>query len=331
MSLLFIEGAGVDMAAWDGNSCSRNTSPLGRYGDTGVVGHGDTANTVYKNITASAEVYVGFAHLCTTNAPNGGNRVVSFFGDGGATEHVRLWLPTINEVRVSRLDGTQLVTYPTPAPVQNRWVYYEVYFKIADSGGRCTVKMDGVTVMDFTGDTKNGGTSTNVDRVSWTGTGGSAGSYTDDFYICDSLGSSRNSFLGELRVFPMQSTGAGSSTQFTPTGSASNWDNTNDTGTDATFNASATPGQRDTYAMADVSLVGTVVGVQVTSRMKKSDAGAASAKAAIKSGATVAYGATRTLSSSAVNYLDVWEKDPNTAADWTQSGVNALEVGAEVV
>lgn len=332
MTLLFLEGAGVDMSNWDGNSCVRSTSPLGRYGDTGIVGHSDTANTVYRNITPSAEVYVGFAHLATTNSPNGGNRVVSFLGDAGATEHVRVWLPSINEVRVSRIDGTQLATYVVPGGLQNKWFYYEVYFKIADSGGRCTVKMNGSTVMDFTGDTKNGGTSTNVDRVSFTGTGGSAASYTDDFYICNALGSAPwNTFAGELRVLPSLPNGVGSSTQLTPTGSANNWDNVNDIPVvDTTYNASPTVGLRDTYAMADISTTGSVLGVQVSTRMAKSDAGAVNMKAAVKSGATVAYGATRSVQATPVTYQDIWETNPNTGTAWSVATFNSLEVGAEV-
>jgi len=74
-----------------------------------------------------------------------------------------------------------------------------------------------------------------------------------------------------------------------------------------------------------------VTGVIINSRMKKSDTGAASAKVAIKSGATIAYGTTRVLSAGALNYTDVWETDPNTSAAWGQSAINALEIGAEVV
>jgi hypothetical protein len=166
--------------------------------------------------------------------------------------------------------------------------------------------------------------------VGWFGAGGFADSYIDDIYICNALGSVNNGFLGDVRVAPMLPSGAGSSTQWTPS-VGSNYDNVNDTGTDSTYNSSSTSGQRDTYAVADATISGTVAGIIVNSRMKKSDTGAASAKVAIKSGSTVAYGATRTLSTTATNYIDVWERDPNTSASWTQSGINALEIGAEVV
>lgn len=332
MSLLFAEGAGVDMTNWDSNSCSRNTSPLGRYGDTGIIGHGDTGNTVAKNITASSQVFVGVAQYLVTNSPNGGNRIIQLYDVNGVV-HLYLRLITINTYGIFRGDGTQLgsTITTTTTTMQNSWNYWEMTGTIADAGGICIVRRNNVEVINFTGDTKNGGTSTNWGTVAFTGSGGSAASYTDDIYICNSAGSApNNTFLGEIRVLPSLSTGAGSSTQLTPTGSANNWDNVNDTATDSTYNGHATAGQRDTYAMADISTSYNVFGVQITSRMIKSDAGVASMKAAIKSGSTVAYGTTRALLASATTYQDLWETDPNTAAAWTASGFNSLEVGAEV-
>lgn len=329
MTLLFLEGAGVDMTNWDASSCSRSAT-AGRYGDVGIISHSDTANTVLKRFTPSAQVFVGVAQLCVTAGPNGGNRIISVWGDSGVTEHVRLWLPSINEARISRLDGTQLATYTIPGGVQNKWMYWEMSASIADAGGTVTVRLNGTQVMTFTGDTKNGGTSTNIDQVSFTGTGGSTSSFTDDIYICNALGSAPwNGFVGEIRVLSSLPTGVGASTQLTPTGSANNWDNANDTGTDTTYNGSATPGLRDTYAMADISTTGSVLGVQVTSRMLKTDAGIGSMKPAIKSGATLAYGTTRVLAASAVTYQEVLETDPNTGTAWTLAAINALEVGAE--
>jgi hypothetical protein len=128
MTLLFIEGAGVDATAWDNSGGSR-VATVGRYGDAGIISLADTANIISKVITPSADAYIGVAAFCATNAPNGGNRVISVSNaDGG--EQTRVWLASTTELRVSRLDGTQLATYTIPTSVQNRWVYYEVYFKI---------------------------------------------------------------------------------------------------------------------------------------------------------------------------------------------------------
>lgn len=326
MSLLFIDGANVDLTAWDNINASR--SGTGRYGDAnGCIAFGDTANGISKGFTASTDVYVGFAHLLVTTGPNAGNRALSFWNADG--EQVRIWHPTNGEVRVSRLDGTQLATVAGLASLTNRWVYYEVYYKCADSGGRVTVKMDGTTIIDFTGDTKNGATATDVTAVYFGGSGGSTSSFIDDVYVCNGLGTTNNTFLGELRVMPMLTTGAGSSTQWTPS-TGSNWDNVNDTNTDTTYNSSSTETQRDLYAMADTSVGTTVFGVQVQARMKKSDAGAASARTVIKSSSTVSPGALRTLSASALNYTDVWEVNPATSTAWSQSSINALEVGVEI-
>jgi hypothetical protein len=64
--------------------------------------------------------------------------------------------------------------------------------------------------------------------------------------------------------------------------------------------------------------------------MQKSDAGVANAKVALKSGASVYYDTTQSLSTSAVNYMQMRETDPATSAAWTVAGANALEAGMEV-
>ena len=328
MTLLFTESFGVDMNKWDTNFASRITSPLGRYGDTGIAQYNDQGFWSIKNITASAQVFAGGAFF-TTGAGNGLGRGLSFWGDGGATEHLRLWQTSGTVLTLFRADGTSLGTATLPTTI-NTWYYLEMSGTIADSGGTCVVRINGGTVINFTGDTKNGGTSTNIDAVRYGSIGGSV-AYWDDIYICNSSGSVNNTFLGEIRVQALLPTGTGSSTQLTPTGSANNWDNVNDIpGVDTTYNGSPTAAQRDTYALADTTLVGAVAGVQVVSRMRKSDAGAASMKAAVKSGATVAYGTTRTLTATATTYIDQMETDPNTSAAWTTTNVNALELGAEV-
>lgn len=326
MTLLFTESFGVDMRKWDTNFASRITSPLGRYGDTGIAQYNDQGFWSIKNITASAQVFAGGAFF-TTGSGNGLGKGLSFWGDSGATEHLRLWQTSGTVLTLFRGDGTSLGT-TTLASTVNTWIYVEMSGTIADSGGTCVVKINGSTAINYTGDTKNGGTSTNIDAVRYGSIGGSV-AYWDDIYILNSSGSVNNTFLGEIRVQSLQASGAGSSTQLTVTGAASNYLAAKDA-SDSTYSASPTTGQRDTYALADTTLTGTVGGAQVVSRMSKSDAGAASMKAAIKSGATVAYGTTRSLSASATQYLDTWETDPNTSAAWTTSGINALEAGAEV-
>ena len=75
----------------------------------------------------------------------------------------------------------------------------------------------------------------------------------------------------------------------------------------------------------------TILGAQSVAHMQKNDAGTATAKVALKSGASVYYDTTQTLGTTAVAYTQVRETDPATGAAWTVGNANALEAGMEVV
>lgn len=117
----------------------------------------------------------------------------------------------------------------------------------------------------------------------------------------------------------------------TPTGGA-NYANVADIpDSTATYNSSATVGAKDLYTMADLPAgVTTIHGAQANNHAWKTDAGSKNLKNAIKSGATTAYGSSIALSASMTANSDVFETDPNTSTAWTVSGVNGVEVGAEV-
>src|SRR5262245_27001658 len=75
----------------------------------------------------------------------------------------------------------------------------------------------------------------------------------------------------------------------------------------------------------------TVHAVQVTMVARKDDAEARQLRTKLKSGTTTADGATQGMATSYLPYGDLYETDPDTAMAWTPSGVNAMQVGIEVV
>lgn len=307
--------------------------------------------SLLRPIAPSAAVYIGAALKIglefDSNASNPTANLFGLYSDGGQTGHIYLRRITLtNAIALYRGDantgnigspGTQIAISPVGV-FDGNWHYVEVYAAIHDTTGRVTVKIDGNTVIDFTGDTRNGGTSMNIDAIRFkTGT---YSSWTpnspisiDDLYICDGTGTTNSTFLGDVRVQTLLPNGAGSSTQFTPTGSSNNYANVSEVPyNSATYNASSNVGQRDTYALSDlVAGTTTVFGVQSVAHMQKSDAGTATAKIALKSGAGVYYDPVQSLGSTSTAYMQVRETDPGTSATWTVGNVNALEAGMEVV
>lgn len=338
MSLLYIDGFDLqDDTGWvrmQSSGPNYDTSNT-RYGYGACM---SLTNNMWqaKTFTPSSKVVVGLAvdhsTVTTTN-----QNFLELYGDSNATQH--LCLRRTNGANTLQLyRGGTVIATSTGDVFVGTWQYIEISATIADSGGRVIVRVNGDVVIDFTGDTKNGGTAASIDTVRLR-CGFNSGTPTirvDDLYVLDGVdsglaGMPNNDFLGDRRVVTLRPNGAGSSTQFAPSAGA-NWQCVDEAPPSATdYVASATTGQRDTYALEDLPAGVTVINaLQNTVYALKSDAGSASLKPALKSGATVAYDPTVGLSASMTRYSTVRQADPATSAAWSAAAVNALEAGAEV-
>lgn len=280
-----------------------------------------------RSITPSATVYVGAAIRVPTTD---GTQVLAFGADNGTFVHHNIRLTGATTLALYS-GNTLLASYTHTSAFAGNWFYFELSGTVATSGGTGIVRIDGVTVINFTGSTKTGGTSTNIDMVRVQGDN-SGGKYVDDFYICDGTGTApQNTFLGDVKVTSLVPNAAGSSTQFTPSVGA-NYTTVDELPYSATdYVSSGTSGQRDTYALTDLAATaGSVYGVQTNIIAKKTDAAPIALRPAVKSGATVYYGPNLNLSSNDNILMDTRQTNPATSASWTATEVNALEAGFEV-
>lgn len=290
---------------------------------------------VFKNIVATQEVYVGVNHAPYAAAGTGA--VLSLLGAGATVGHLYLrWNGTALELRRGVVgSGTLLATGLVTPPAVSQWKHIQVYAKIDDTVGRCTVKIDDLTVIDFTGDTRNGGATADVDQVAIGRLDGGVVCNWDDWWICNAAGAAPyNGFLGVARVRTLSPTGAGTDTGFTPSAGA-NWQCVDEqpySAADYVTATGAVSGTRDTYATADLpgSGVGDILAVQPVIVAKKSGAAAVDLKAVLRSGGTVYKSGALAVGTTDVTNTWIQTADPATAAAWTISGVNALEVGVEV-
>ena len=317
---------GFDLAdsalKWGNASTGNATTATTRFG-YGLALNLNT-NAFYKNITAASTVYIGFAIRTNGTSPE-----VYFAGDNAATSHIRC---VISPTGFTVFRGaTQIAIYNTPI-VNSSYYYVEYAVTISSTVGSVVCRLDGVPMINFSGNTKNGGTNDSIDRLTYNVPGG--GGWWDDCYICDGSGSAPyNNFLGDVRVYSLSPNGAGSSTQWTPD-TGSNYARVNEVPySAANYVQSNVSGQRDTYTLADLpgGAVTTVYGMQNNVIAKRTDAGAISVRSAVKSGATIAYGSNTSLGVSDAVLTDLRTADPATAVAWTVSGINGLEVGMEVV
>ncbi len=282
--------------------------------------------TLIRGITPSAEVYCGSAHSLNTSL------ATVVIGGSGVT-HLTLSADIASGVLTlyrGTTAGTVLATSAAGVVVGGAWNYIEVHAIVHDTTGVCQVRVGGVAtnVIDFTGDTRNGGTTANIDAIGWQVSGNNA---VDDVYIFDATGSRNNTWNGDCRVATMFPAGAGSSTDLVPSTAVANYTTVDEVQASASdYNGSATSGARDLYAMNDLSAASVAV-VKTTVNAHKSDTGAKSFKPAMKIGSTVYYGPTMVLTTSMVPQFDFYETSPATSAAWTPTEVNGMECGAEVV
>lgn len=261
-------------------------------------------------------------------------RVISFID--GSTEQIELWFNALQKLEVRR-GATLLATSTT---VLSLATYYYLEFKatIHPSAGAYEVRINNIAEAALTASGVNTRSSANstadsvavcVGQFTAQGTGWDF----DDFYVCDTSGAQNNDFLGDIRVQYIAPTGAGATTQFTPSTGA-NWQNVDDAAPDGdtTYNSDATPGDIDTYAMSNlVSTAGSVKAVQTLISARKDDAGVRTIAPVVRHGGVDYPGTNVNIGNTYTFYREVMELNPGTGVAWTVADVNAAEFGVKEV
>jgi len=295
---------------------------------------GAAANTIQQAFTATAEIFYGFGLRLMAGVTSWNT---SIFSDAAVTCHLVLQRSAAGflELRRGTTTGTILAT-GTTAISDDVWHYIEIRATVADSGGICQVHLDGNATpeIDFTGDTRNAGTSVNIDAVRQSVRNAST-VFLTDVYILNTTGAAPlNTWLGDVAVRTLSPSGNGTTSQFV----GSDADSTDNYAlvdelpvSTSDWVGSATVGHKDTYAIADLPAgVQTVYGLAWNANVAKTDAGDISAAPVIRSGATDYVGSTFAPSTSYVTRQVIYATDPATSAAWTPAGVNAIEAGVQV-
>ncbi len=123
--------------------------------------------------------------------------------------------------------------------------------------------------------------------------------------------------------------GVGSNTNLTNVGGTTNWGNNADDDDATAVSAESSGYVLDTYAVADTAIpAGSIINkVSVKMRVKADSSYRASAKPALKSGATVYYGTSRALTTSWAEYTHDWTSNPADSESWGVSDLDGLEAG----
>lgn len=337
MTLLHIDGfddRAIDLGKWS-SSGSTPSYIAGRNGDAWTTT--STSHSATKQVAPADEhaTFIAGMAVYLTTAPSSANPFLTFASDSGVTLHVSLYLGTDRVITVRR--GSTVIGAASPYTLPTgQWHYVELKATLHDTTGSFELRVDNVMVDSGTGlDTKNAGTKTVFDAAILRGTGVSSLRF-DDFYFCNAAGPTNNDFVGDCVVETIYPNGNGNSSQWvgSDSNSTDNYLLVDESGAPSTadYVESDVAGNKDLYDMQSLAHASAAVkGVQVCNYVAKSDAGSRTMRNRVRSSTTEANGAEETLSTSYKVITTILETDPDTTAAWTVAGVNAAQVGSEVV
>lgn len=340
MTLLFFDGitnwvtTGVPKAEW--TTLTGPVATAGRDGSASGAGSATVAELTLPS--AAATCIFGLAHQVAVGTSVFGATTYGVSLRIGNTDHLTLtWAATGHlQLRLGGGAGTILATATTQPYVESVWRQMQVKAVIHATAGSCVVKVDGVEVINYTGQTGTAsGSVTAIRHFATTATR----LFIDDMYVCDAVdgtatdGRPNNDFLGDLSVKALRPTAAGDQTQWTPS-TAPNWAAVDENPPNTTDYVSALAGSglRDLYNLEDLPASGfdTVYAIRQTAYAAKTDAGTAVLRLCLKENATVTTGAANALPTTYSGVRDVMRKvKPSNGTVFTPADVNALQAGFE--
>jgi hypothetical protein len=252
-----------------------------------------------------------------------------FTVDIGPAGSMRFWRGKLGATGGTYI-GEAAVNLPT-----NVWFYFECKVKFATSGGTVDVQINDepVTVSLLNTQTIPAGVGTSPARVLFGASNSFMRREVDDLYICDSAGSQNNDFLGDGAIKRLKGNTNGTTNDFTGSPSGNNVENIDDDDPDGdtSYNYSGTSTDRDLYNVENCpSTPASIACASVVSYCKKTDSGSISPSHLVVSNGTDSSLEAITPAETYGHLYSFFPTDPDTSSAWTESGVNAMQVGVEI-
>lgn len=331
MALLFIDGFGhydSDIAGvkYDSAFFVYTSSTVGVDGGPGV--YLQYASYFRKNLASNlTTVIVGFRWKSTllTNSYD----MFRFLYDGSTQIGVRCM--ENGSIAIFR-GSTEIASSAANLVHAGVWDYIQIKVTFSTTVGTVEVVRGTESVIDETGLNTCDTATELCDAVMFYGA--ASHNYMDDFYICDTTGTTNNDFLGAIRVKTLYPTSDGNSTDFVPSSGTDHYAlvDTPQLDTLTEYNSSDTVGDKDTYGVTTFAETGTILGVQVVCMARNGDYGVTYSRTLCRSGTTPAdnEGSSVLISPSLIALSTIHEQEPTDSVDWTTARLNASEFGIKV-
>lgn len=227
--------------------------------------------------------------------------------------------------------GTLLGTSTSAAAVANAWQHWECKIFCDAVAGTVEVRVEGVPVLNLTGQNTLGATGPITQVASESADSGvnvGYNFYMKDLVWWDTAGSLNNNFLGSIAVYELIPNADTALTWSLSSGSTgySLVDEAPPVDTDYIY-ASDPPPAADKMSLTDLPVdVTSVKGLIAIVRSFKTDGGDGNLQIGLESNGDVGLGSDRPLTTTATYWADVFETDPDTSAAWTPAAVNDVEI-----
>ena len=324
MSIIFVDGCQYNAAVLEKYATLTNAS----YSTT-------TARTGNRSIRIGA--FISGGNLTKTLASSYGSLSVALggyitSGSGGRVQlldsagaiQMTVELASSGTVSVYRGSETGTLLGSGGTLTFGSWFHIELDVTVHDSTGAVNVYLNGASIISVSGvDTKNTAIA-GAKSVKFTGpSNNNAYFYIDDVVISDTFAQ-----IGAGIVQTLYPTGAGATTQWTPSAGANYAavDETTGDG-DTTYVSTSTVNQIDTYTFGDLNAnSGTVLAVAVNTVGRADAGGSPQVTAVLRPGSTDRLGTGVTQTATYANGQSIWETNPD-GGSWTEAAVNASEAG----
>ncbi len=286
-----------------------------------------TGMAVASWATAPSEIYMGFGAK-----PSFTTESDLMIDNAAGDRQIQLRLST-GGFFSCYLGGLALIATGSVPISLEHWHYFEVHLRVADAGGLVEVRVDGTTVLSFTGDTHASG-GADASSADWS----TGWRRLDDLIVFDTVADAtgaNNTWPGDLGLYRIVPNDVGDVTMLARGGvdSGQNWSQVDETppNDDTDYVSGTVVNDYDLYNLTDA--IGTytdIRGLNAWLRAKKAAAGAASVAQVIKSGGVEAQSADMGLSTDWGYERSVFVVDPSDGLKFTVADVSTLQAGPKV-
>lgn len=299
----------------------------GRYGGMAMYFGSSNNKLLTPALTTHDTMISGVNWYCNHDR----NTDILVFFDTGI---IGMWLRKKNNVSELELirGGTIIDTTVGLGISLSTWYNVQMKIKCHNTLGEYEVKVNGVTVLSATGVDTKFSTHDYHDTCCLRATAARAPTF-DDWYVCDGSGSINNDFLGVCKVVRIDPDGDDTANWTTSTPSVNHYENVSGTVTDddTSYLEESTANTTDLFDYDDLSGFSNILGIQVCTECKETDATSLGLKTPIESGGNQYDDSAQVIASPGYRTkMRIEGTDPDTGIRWTESGLNAAKFGVKV-